>query len=61
MKALSEVLSSVLKAVFGSLHWKAEYSLETVCIISYRRKHLLLLITIYLFLLLIIHPSPSYY
>lgn len=61
MKELSEVLLSVLKAMFGRLRWKAEYNLETVCITSYRRKHLLVLITGYLFLLLIIHPSLSDY
>lgn len=41
MKELSEVLLSALKVMLGSLHWKAEYNLETACLISYRRKHLL--------------------
>jgi len=30
MKEPSEVLLSVLKVMFGSLHWKAEYNLENV-------------------------------
>lgn len=41
MKVLAVVLLSVLKVTFGSFQSKAEYNLEIVCIISYRRKHLL--------------------
>lgn len=34
MKELAKVLLFVLKVTFGSFHWKAEYNLEMVCIIS---------------------------